>query len=123
MPPLVSTQSVLSGVLARSVNKKIDPPQPLEERIEFSRANAQGVLLITWLPKEKRKGYPSLRVYDLDNHLISETLNKKKITVTPQKLSYSLWELNLAPLTPGIYRMDVLLDGDFVWRTFFRMVE
>ena len=123
MPPLVSTQSVLSGVLARSVNKKTNPPQPVEERLEFSRANAQGVLFITWLPTEKRKGYPSLRVYDLDNRLISETLNKKKITVTPQKLSYSLWDLNLAPLQPGIYRVDVLLDGDFVWRTFFRMVE
>lgn len=123
MPPLVNTQSVLSGVLSRSVNKKTDPPQPIEERIEFSRGNAQGVLLLTWLPKEKRKGYPSLRVYDLNNQLISETLNKKKITVNPNKLSYSLWDLNLAPLKPGIYRIDVLLDGDFVWRTFFRMVE
>ena len=109
--------------MARSVNKKTDPPQPVEERIEFSRANAQGVLLITWLPREKRKGYPALRVYNLDNRLLSETVNKKKITVTPNKLSYSQWDLNFAPLQPGIYRVDVLLDGDFVWRAFFRMVE
>jgi S1-C subfamily serine protease len=123
MPALVSTQSVLNGTLARAVNKKSDPPQPIDEKIEFSRANSQGVLLLTWLPKEKRKGQPSLRLYDLDNRLISETLNKKKITVTPNKLSYSLWDLNLAALPSGIYRFDVLLDGDFVWRTFFRMVE
>jgi hypothetical protein len=123
MPALVSTQSVLSGTLARTVNKKIEPPQPIDEKIEFSRANPQGVLFLTWLPKEKRKGYPSLRLYDLDNKLIGEMLNKKKITVDPQKLSYSLWELNLAQLPPGIYRIDVLLDGDFVYRTFFRMVE
>ena len=123
MPPLVNTQSVLSGVLARTVNKKAIPPQPIDERIEFSRANPQGVLLLTWLPKEKRKGYPALRIYDLDNQLLSEFLNKKKITVDANKLSYSLWELNFAPLQPGIYRMDVLLDGDFVWRTFFRLVE
>lgn len=56
----------------------------------------------------------SLRLYDLDNKLIGEMLNKKKITVDPNKLSYSLWELNLATLPPGIYRIDVLLDGDFV---------
>jgi hypothetical protein len=80
-PPLASTESVLSGVLARTVNKKTDPPQPIDERIEFSRANAQGALLLTWLPKEKRKGYPSLRFYDLDNNLISETVNKKKISL------------------------------------------
>jgi S1-C subfamily serine protease len=123
MPALVSTQSVLSGTLARTVNKKADPPNPIDEKIEFSRANPQGVLFLTWLPKEKRKGYPSLRLYDLDNKLIGEMLNKKKITVDPNKISYSLWELNLAQLQPGIYRIDVLLDGDFVYRTFFRMVE
>jgi hypothetical protein len=123
MPALVSTQSVLSGVLARTVNKKSDPPQPIDEKIEFSHASPQGVLFLTWLPREKRKGYPSLRVYDLDNKLVGEMLNKKKITVVPNKISYSLWELNLATLPPGIYRIDVLLDGDFVYRTFFRMVE
>jgi S1-C subfamily serine protease len=123
MPALVSTQSVLSGVLARTVNKKSDPPQTIDEKIEFSRASPEGVLMITWLPKEKRKGYPSLRIYDLDNKLLGESPNKKKITVDTNRISYSMWELNFAPLPPGIYRIDVLLDGDFVWRTFFRIVE
>lgn len=122
-PALVSTASVLNGGLARTINKKTDPPQLIEEKTEFSTATPDAVLLITWLPKEKRKGYPAVRIYDIDNQLISETVNKKKITVTPNKLSYSLWELNFAKLQPGIYRVDVLLDGDFVYRTFFRMVE
>lgn len=123
IPPLVTTPSVLNGNLARTINKKTDPPQVIDEKSEFSPANAEAVLLITWLPREKRKGQPAVRLYDIDNQLISETLNKKKITVTPNKLSYSLWELNFAKLQPGIYRIDVLLDGDFVWRTFFRMIE
>jgi S1-C subfamily serine protease len=123
IPALVSSQSVLSGVLARTVNKKIDPPRTIEERTEISRASPECVVFITWLPTEKRKGYPSLRIYDLDNRLLTEYLNKKKITVTPNKLSYSLWDLKLAGLPNGIYRIDALLDGDFVWRTFFRMVD
>lgn len=123
MTPLVSTQSVLSGVLARTLNRKADPPQPIDEKIEFSHADSQGILLLSWLPKEKRKGKPSLRLYDLDNHLISETENKKKITVSPNKLSYSAWEFSLANLPAGIYRFDVAIDGDIVWRTFFRMVQ
>ena len=122
-PALVSTASVLNGGLARTINKKTDPPQLIDEKIEFSAANPDAVLLITWLPKEKRKGYPSVRIYDIDNQMLSDTVNKKKITVTPNKLSYSLWELNFAKLQPGIYRVDVLLDGDFVWRGFFRMVD
>jgi len=105
------------------VNRKTDPPQPIDEKSEFSRADNQGVLLITWLPKEKRKGIPSLRLYDLDNHLLNETQNKKKITVNPNKLSYSAWELNFVTLPVGIYRLDVSLEGDIVWRTFFSMVE
>jgi S1-C subfamily serine protease len=123
IPPLVSSQSALSGVLARTVNRKTDPPQPVEPKSEFSRADNQGVLLLTWLADEKRKGRPSLRLYDLDNHLLNETLNKKKITVTPNKLSYSAWDLTFGSLPAGVYRLDVLLEGDVVWRTFFRMVE
>ena len=123
MPALVSSQSVLSGVMARTVNRKTDPPQPVDEKSEFSRTDNQGILFLTWLPTEKRKGRPALRLYDLDNRLLSETLNKKKITVTPQRLSYSMWELNFANLPAGIYRFDVSLENDIVWRTFFRMVD
>ena len=122
-PALVSTASVLNGNLARTINKKTDPPQVLDEKSEFSPANAEAVVMVTWLPREKRKGQPAVRVYDIDNQLVSETVNKKKITVTPNKMSYSMWELNFAKLPPGIYRIDVLLDGDFVWRTFFRMID
>lgn len=123
MPVLVASQSALNGALARAVNRKTNPPQPVEQKSEFSRADSQGVLLVTWLAEEKRKGIPSLRLYDLDNRLLNETLNKKKITVSPNKLSYSVWDLNFANLPPGIYRLDVSLGEDIVWRTFFRMVE
>jgi hypothetical protein len=123
MQALVSSQSVLSGVLSRSVNQKTNPPQPIDEKSEFSRADSQGMLLVSWLPTEKRKGRPSLRLYDLDNKLLNETQNKKKITVTPQKLSYSAWEFNFGNLPAGIYRLDVALEGEIVWRTFFRMIE
>jgi hypothetical protein len=122
MPPLVG-DSVLSGVLSRSINKKIDPPESVEPKSEFSRNDNQGVLLVTWMAPEKRKGKPSLRLYDMDNHLLSEMENKKKITVNPHKLSYSAWDLNFATLPAGVFRLDVALEGAIVWRTFFRMVE
>lgn len=123
MLPMVSSENALNGTLARTINRKTDPPQPIDAKSEFSRGDSQGMLLLTWLPKEKRKGTPSLRLYDLDNHLLSELQNKKKITVNPNRLSYSAWDLNFATLPAGIYRLDVSFDGDIVWRTFFRMVE
>jgi hypothetical protein len=123
MPPLAGNQNVLSGQLARGLNRKVDPPRVVEEKYEFARANGQAVVVLTWLPEEKRKGIPALRLLDLDNHLIIESTGKKRITVTANKLSYSVWELDLSRLSPGIYRVDVLLDADTVWRTFFRMVD
>jgi len=122
-PPLVGNDDVLSGTLSRNLNRKIDPPQSIEERSEFSRQDTRAILLVTWLPKQKRKGIPSLRLYDLDNHVLTESPGKKRISVNPQKLSYTAWELNLVNLAPGIYRIDVSLDADPVWRTFFRVVD
>jgi hypothetical protein len=122
-PPLAGNEDVLSGTLSRELNRKIDPPQAIQERSECSRGDARAMLLVTWLPKQKRKGRPSLRLYDLDNRMLSESVGKKRISVNPQRLSYTVWELGMANLKPGVYRIDVLLDQDTVWRTFFRMVE
>ncbi len=121
-PPLMGNEDVLNGTLSRNLNRKIDPPQPIEERSEFSRQDGRAILLVTWLPKQKRKGTPTLRLYDLDNRLVNES-SGKKISVSPQKLSYTSWELNLMNLSPGIYRIDILLNTDTVWRTFFRIAE
>ncbi len=81
------------------------------------------MVLVTWLPKQKRKGIPSLHLYTLDNNLLNKSPGTKKISVNPQKLSYTAWEVPLLNLPPGVYRVDVLLDADTVWRTFFRIVD
>jgi S1-C subfamily serine protease len=122
MTPLI-TQSILSGSLARGLNRKADPPRVIDERYEFSHADQQLVVFVSWLPEEKRKGTPAVRVFDLDNRLIFEDAGKKRITVNTNKLSYTAWELSISTLPPGIYRVDILLDADTVWRTFFRMVQ
>jgi hypothetical protein len=116
MPALTATQNVLSGALARGLNRKA------EEKYEFARGDHQLIVFVTWLPEEKRKGIPALHVFDLDNRLIFENAGKKKITVNTNKLSYTAWEVDVSTIPPGIYRVDVLLDADTVWRTFFRVV-
>ena len=123
MPTLTTTQDALSGSLSRGLNRKADPPRVVEEKYEFARGDGQAVVFISWLPEQKRKGVPALHLFNLDNRLIFESAGKKKITVNTDRLSYSVWELNISTLPPGIYRIDVLLDVDTVWRTFFRVVE
>jgi S1-C subfamily serine protease len=122
-PPLVGFRNIMRATLARSVERKGDVAEGIDERLEYSRRDPQAVVLIGWYPKEKLKGLPSLRIYDLDNHLLSEDKAKKPINLSPGKLSYSIWQLALTGLPPGTYRIDVLLDTDAHWRAFFRIAE
>ena len=121
--PLVGFRNIMRATLSRGVSRKGDVAEAVDERSEFSRRDAQAAVVIGWYPKEKLKGLPALRIYDLDNHLLSEDKAKKAISVNPGKLSYSIWQVALASLPPGTYRIDVLLDADATWRTFFRIAE
>ena len=122
-PVLAGSQIMLNGTLARDVNRKANPPQTIDEKSEFSRTDSKAVVFLTWMPREKRTGIPTLRIYDLDNRLVSEDVGKKKFNFGANTISYSVWDLELTKLPPGLYRIDVLLDADTVWRTFFRMIE
>lgn len=75
-----------------------------------------------WQPKEKYKGLGHLRVYDLDNRLLGEG-KPVKVNFHPGTSYICSWELGVAGLAPGIYRVDILLDSDPAWRMFFRITE
>jgi S1-C subfamily serine protease len=122
-PVLAGNQIILNGALARDLNRKANPPQTIDEKSEFSRSDSRAVVFLTWMSREKRSGIPILRVYDLDNRLVTEDAGKKKFNFGANAISYSFWDLELTRLPPGLYRLDVLLDTDTVWRTFFRMIE
>lgn len=122
-PQLLGQKNVMGGVLARGVQKKSDMPLAIDERSEFSKRDTEAALIVNWYPKEKRKGIPALRLYDLDNRLLAESKLKKSISLSPNKFLYTTWQFNIAGMAPGFYRIDVLLDSDAVWRTFFRIVD
>jgi S1-C subfamily serine protease len=122
-PPLSGSRNIMRATLSRGVNRKGDVAEGIDERSEFTRSDQQAVVVIGWYPKEKLKGLPALRIYDLDNRLLSEDKAKKPLNLNANKLAYSIWQLPLAQLSPGTYRIDVLLDVDATWRTFFRIAE
>ncbi len=65
----------------------------------------------------------SLRIFDNGNHLLSES-KPGKVNVDAGKSTLSTWQIPLAALRPGaIYRVDVALDGDPVWRSYFRIAQ
>jgi hypothetical protein len=122
-PVLVGSRNIMRATLSRGLTRKGDIAEGVDERSEYSRRDQQAAVVIGWYPKEKLKGFPALRVYDLDNHLLSEDKAKKPISLSPGKLVYSIWQVPLTNLPAGTYRIDVLLDASPAWRTFFRITE
>jgi hypothetical protein len=68
------------------------------------------------------KNTTTIAVYDIDNRKIGET-QPSKITLEPNRVVYTSAVLPLSHLTPGIYRVDLLLGTEPAWRAFFRITE
>ena len=120
--PLTQSDEIMSGVLCKHVDRKTPYGRALDETNEFRRTDTEMYALIVWAPKASRKARALYQVYDLENH--------KKIESAPGKLDLELerirsldWKIPLATLSPGIYRLDILLDGEPAWRNFFRIAE
>ncbi len=122
VPPLTQNRFVSFGSLSRTVTKSGPIPLPMDEKKEFSRRDGQITVYVNWDPKEKRKGIAICRVFDLDTRKIGEG-KPLKINLKPDERMASRWEFGLQKLPSGIYRVDVLIDNDVVWRAFFRMTD
>jgi S1-C subfamily serine protease len=122
VPLLTAQRNVMSGTLSKQLDRKSGFPQPLQESNEFSRRDQQFFVYVGWEPKEKFKPMATVRVYDLDNHLVAQTL-PSKLSLETGKIVFTDVRIPIASLAPGMYRIDLLTDGEVAWRSFFRIVE
>lgn len=120
--PLTQNRFIAFGSLSKSITKSGPYPLPVDERKEFSRKDGQMTVYVNWEPKEKRKGITLCRTYNLENRQLGEG-KPLKINMKPGEHMISQWTLGLLNLPPGVYRVDVLIDNDVVWRAFFRMTD
>jgi S1-C subfamily serine protease len=120
--PLSAKQFVSYGVTSLGVDKKGEMPWPKERREQFSHRDGKASLFVLWDPKEKRKALSVLRLYDIDNKLISEA-KPLKLDLRAGVQSMNTWDVPVTNLPAGTYRLDVLLDDGPAWRGFFRVIE
>lgn len=120
--PLVGAQNVLTGTIARAVEKQSGIPIAVDQKSEFSRSEAQAVAFLTWNPKEKREGLAAFRIHDEDNKVVMEG-RPEKLSLRPNRYLVTTWPFPLATLKPGVYRIDFVIGADPVWRSSFRIVE
>lgn len=122
VPPVVSTKHFVSGVLGLGVERGGPVPMAVGQKQEFSRGDGEAVVFVTWNPGEKAEAAVTFRLQDADNRLLGES-DPSKIRFKPGQSFVQHWKLKVGALAPGLYRVDVALGTDVVWRTFFRVTE
>lgn len=110
------------GTLGRAVERYGQSMSIKDARFEFQRQDRQLSVLITWLAQGKFRYSPVLRIYDMDNKMVG-TSEPMKVNLSKGQVAYSSWTLSVSRLSPGFYRMDLVLDSAPIWRTFFRITE
>jgi S1-C subfamily serine protease len=122
---LTGQDKVLFGELALTlettkVNRGI--ASPADPRVQFSHADQKMYVFINWNIREKFKGFTAMAIYDGDNKAIGQS-PARKLDLRPGEIASNTWDVPVASMPVGIYRVDVTLGDDIVWRKFFRVVE
>ena len=123
LTPLVRNENIFQGTLAKSIRREGPVLQAVDQRFEYQRADGQLNVLITWHAETKiKKMNAFLKIYDIDNKLLG-TAEPAKLNISKSAFAYSSWTLGISRMPLGLYRVDLVIDSDPIWRTFFRLVE
>lgn len=120
-PAFTSRIRVGRGTLCKDLSKNGDVPFPVQEKFDFARAETATVY-IQWSPIKKDKALATVQVYDIDNKPLT-TGKPTKVSIGANEYSITTWKVPLAEFSPGIYRLDVLLDGQTTWRSYLRVTQ
>jgi S1-C subfamily serine protease len=122
MAKLVRSENILQGTIAKSIRRQDSALDAVDSKFEYQRKDGQISVLITWAVKTKIKSTAALLLYDIDNELLG-TAAPSKLKLNKGALGYSSWTLDVSRLHAGLYRVDLVLGPDAIWRSFFRLAE
>jgi hypothetical protein len=120
--PVVQTPHAVIGILGTRLEQRGAIPVAGNQRFRFSRSDRQCVVFVTWSPARKEDAIDHFELYDRDNRRIGGT-DPKKLRLRTGRPFVQYWKIPLDPLKPGLYRVDVVLGTDPVWRSFFRLAD
>lgn len=123
LPPVMKSNSMQFVTLAAGVTKdRGGLPSPRDYKRVFSRRENQAVAYVNWQTQSKEKFSCILRIFDADNKLVSES-KSRELSLAPGKYMSTTWDIPVGSMAPGIFRVDLVLDGKTAWRDFFRITE
>ena len=120
----MGSELVAQGSLALSIDKRRNvTPMPLNQKYQFSHKDQHMAVFVMWNAKQKQKTVSLLRIYNLNNQLLMES-KPSKLSLNPSSLVSSTdWQIEIDRMPPAIYRLDVLVADQPVWRTFFSVTD
>ena len=113
-------QHVAQATTAQGVRKDPTWFNAVEETAIFPRSSRTMTLVLNLRPRSKLRLSANCQILDLDGKLLGQgkpVAVKADVRDTP---GYA-WQFDLAPAVPGLYRVEVVFDGEPVWRTFIRI--
>lgn len=122
---MTASRNVVFGQLTRAVNSKGGLAFPVDNADSFSKRDPKVSVYVLWEGKEKAKGLVTLRLFDVDNHLLDKSSLEKptKFSINRGEQKSTTWQVSTASLPTGVYRIDVWLDDAPAWRTFWKLTE
>lgn len=125
MMPLVSRPQIINFALL-SNGPASDPKQHAAVqhnwKSSFQRGDASAIAIIAFTNIETLKTTTTIKLYDLDNHLVA-TGKTEKLTITRGQPSERNWTLPSTNLPVGFYRVDILVADDIAWRQYFKITD
>jgi hypothetical protein len=123
MVPLLSAEErIIYSGLALTLEKGRGMPTPANSGQQFSHKDQRIWVYVNWNENLPFKGTATMAVYDADNRTLGQS-SPQKVNLHSGVLSLTTWEIPLTTLPSGIYRVDVSLGGNIVWRKFFRLAD
>jgi len=126
MPVVTDTRYVLFGMLiqgAKDGSKKRAPvPGERELKVAFRKGDASANAIMHFNAPENLKSRSVIKLYDVDNHPVG-TGKVEKLNLSRGESLERSWQLPLSTLTPGIYRVDILIGDSVAWRQYFKLTD
>jgi Trypsin-like peptidase domain len=125
MIPIVSKSQIINfGLLSNGPASDPKKHAAIQHnwKSTFQRNDTSAVAIIAFTNVENFKSTTTIKLYDLDNHLVA-TGKTEKLNITRGQPAERTWTLPLVNLPAGFYRVDVLVADDIAWRQYFKITD
>jgi hypothetical protein len=122
-PLVIKSNAVNYLTVTTAMNKQYGAiPMPQNAKLVFSRRENKAVVFVDWQTSTKQKFATTLRVFSADNKLLS-TAKSQNVSLSPGNFAATTWDLPIGLMSPGIYRLDLLINDQTSLREFIRVTE